>query len=274
MFPGDGVGAISWKVGKVSTAWLQVSRPNEKASLRLFCFPFAGGTAQAYRGWSEHLPENIEVCAVQLPGREMRQREAPFSRAQDVVDAILPVLMPRMDRPFALFGHSMGAIIAFELARRLRQESQREPDCLIVSGRVAPHRPLTRAPINHVPREAFIEGLRHLNGTPAEVLDDSDLMNLIEPMLRADLAIHEEYRYQETPRLTCDILAFCGLCDPEAGRDAVNAWREVTDGSFDMRMVPGDHFFIRTAQALFLHMMSVELRQMAARLSNSQRCAS
>jgi medium-chain acyl-[acyl-carrier-protein] hydrolase len=118
--------------------------------MRLFCFPFAGGSAQAFREWRDHLPQSIELCAVQLPGREMRQRETPIASADDIVEALLPALLPLMDRPFILFGHSMGAVIAFELARGLQQEGRPTPECLIVSGRVAPHRPLTRAPINHL----------------------------------------------------------------------------------------------------------------------------
>ncbi|MBT2118872.1 alpha/beta fold hydrolase [Dyella sp. LX-66] len=241
--------------------------------MRLFCFPFAGGSAQAYRDWRDHLPRSIELCAVQLPGREMRQREAPMANADEIVDALLPVLTPLMDRPFTLFGHSMGAIIAFELARRLQQEGKPAPECLIVSGRVAPHRPLTRAPINHLSREEFIEGLRHLGGTPEEVLGDNELMSLIEPMLRADLAVHEDYKHRDEPRLKCDVLAFGGLRDPEAGRADVDAWREATDGSFGLQMMPGDHFFIRSAQPLFLRALSIELRKLMARTAQPERRA-
>ncbi len=257
----------------MSNPWLQVHAPNANASMRLFCFPFAGGSAQAFRDWRDYLPQSIELCAVQLPGREMRQREMPMANADEIVDALLPILTPLMDRPFTLFGHSMGAIIAFELARRLQQEGKPAPECLVVSGRVAPHRPLTRAPINHLSRDEFIEGLRHLGGTPAEVLGDSELMSLIEPMLRADLAVHEDYTYRAEPRLKCDVLAFGGLRDPEAGRGDVEAWREATDGSFSLQMMPGDHFFIRSAQPLFLRALSIELRKAMARSAPPERLA-
>lgn len=196
-----------------------------------------------------------------------------MANADEIVDALLPEITPLLDRPFALFGHSMGAILAFELARRLQQDGEIAPKCLIVSGRVAPHRNLTREPINHLPSEDFIEGLRKLGGTPSEVLGDADLMSLIEPMLRADLAVHEAYEYRHEPRLKCDVLAFGGLRDPEAGRDDVEAWREVTDGHFGLQMMPGDHFFIRSAQPLFLRALSVELRKMMARPAQPERLA-
>lgn len=249
----------------MSNSWLQIQSPNPDASLRLFCFPFAGGSAQAFKGWSDSLPKGVEVCAVQFPGREMRQRETPISDVHVMIEALAPALVPWMDRPFVLFGHSMGALVAYELARKLEHEGRYVPEGLIVSGRVAAHRSLTRDAINHLPSDEFIDGLRRLNGTPEEVLSDKGLMSLIEPMLRADLAVHENYVFTEEPRLQCDVLAFGGLRDSEAGRGDVEAWRELTDGGFSMQMMPGEHFFIRSAQGMFLRALSIELRRMMSR---------
>jgi medium-chain acyl-[acyl-carrier-protein] hydrolase len=114
-------------------------------------------------------------------------------------------------------------------------------------------------PINKLPQAQFIDSLRRLNGTPAEILDDTELMRLIMPTLRADFALNEDYSYQSGTRLNCNILAFGGIRDPEAGRGGINDWRDVTDGQFLLRMVPGDHFFIRSAQSLFLRTLSMEL---------------
>ncbi len=249
-----------------SSTWVQIFESRDDPPLRLVCFPFAGGGAQSFRAWPAQLPVAVELCAVQLPGREMRLREAPFSDTGALVRALVPALLPYLDKPFVLFGHSMGALIAYEAARLLHAQSGLTPQRLIVSARVAPHCSLLRAPINRLPQAEFMEGLRNLNGTPAEVLQDDSLMTLIAPMLRADLAIHEEYSHQPGPALPCDVLAFGGLRDPEAGRAGLNAWREVTAGSFALRMLPGDHFFIQSAQNVFLRMLSIELNRLIADL--------
>jgi medium-chain acyl-[acyl-carrier-protein] hydrolase len=256
--PGPAAGA---KVAASATNWLQVFKPGAAAAARLFCFPFAGGGAQSFSQWPEQLPENVELCAVQLPGRETRLREPPIADAHALVRAMVPALAPRMREPFILFGHSMGAILAFELARLLETQWQLSPRLLIVSGRVAPHRRPPRAPINKLPQAEFVEGLRHLNGTPPEILADRELMAMITPMLRADFAVHEEYIYRKDVPLQCDVLALGGLRDPEAGRTAIGDWREMTQGAFSLRMFPGDHFFIQSAQTLFLRTLSLELRR-------------
>jgi medium-chain acyl-[acyl-carrier-protein] hydrolase len=254
-----------------TTHWLQTFRPREAAPLRLFCFPHAGGGAQTFRSWPDSLPEDLELCAVQLPGREVRLREKPYADVHALARALCPALAPALDKPFMLFGHSMGALIAFETARLLQEQFDLTPERLIVSARVAPQLPPPRPPINSLPQAQFIEALRRMNGTPAQILDDADMMASLAPMLRADFALHEEYQYRPEPRLHCGVVAFGGLRDPEAGRAGLDAWRAVTDGSFSLRMVPGDHFFLHSAQSLFLRMLSIELYAVAKQLSGPQR---
>lgn len=246
--------------------WIFRVKTNPNAVLRMFCFPFAGGSAQSFRNWQEQLPRAVELLPVQLPGREARMRETPFADVGPMVDAMTPALLPLFDKPFVLFGHSMGAIIAFELARKLRRDCNLLPECLIVSARVAPHVRIPREPIHNLPQQEFLEALKALNGTPKEVLEDAALMQLITPLLRADFAVHEKYEYCAESPLECDILAYGGLQDTEALRDGIDAWREHTRGNFVRRMLPGAHFFIVSAQLLFLRMLSSDLYQIVAKV--------
>jgi len=202
----------------IANRWILQPKPNPQATLRLFCFPFAGRGAQSFRAWPEALPSAVEVCPVQLPGREGRMKEPPFPSVSPLVDALTAAILPALDKPFAFFGHSMGALIAFELAWKLAGEYKLTPECVFASARVAPSVTIPRAPINKLPQADFLQALRGLNGTPKEVLDDAALMELMTPLLRADLAVHEDYVYADKAPLECPIVAFGGLQDSEAGR--------------------------------------------------------
>lgn len=228
--------------------WFTRARPNERAGVRLFCFPYAGGSALTFRGWPALLAPEVEVCAVQLPGRGPRMHEPPFDDARSLIEALLPVMARHLDRPFALFGHSMGGAIAFELARRLHGEFGVEPLHLFISGRRAPHVSYAGPTLYDLPEPAFKEELRRLGGTPAEVLEDPELMELLVPLLRADIALSQTYRYEPRPSLTCPLTVFGGLQDGHDEPEVLAAWREHTLGAFDMKMFEGDHFFINTAQ--------------------------
>lgn len=247
-----------------ATPWLTWPKSKPRATLRLFCFPYAGGGALAFRNWSDYLPMNVEVCPVQLPGRETRIKESALTRVSPMVQAIAEVIRPCLDVPFACFGHSMGALIAFELARELRGKYGVQPLKLYVSGRVAPHLPLLRTPLLHdLPELEFMDALRHLKGTPEAVLENEALMALVMPLLRADFAVNEVYRYSAQPRLDCPILAMGGLHDSEAGREQLEAWRQHTSASFELRMFPGDHFYLNTTQPLLLQVLSQDLARLA-----------
>lgn len=255
--------------GTKVNSWIFYPKPKPTASLRMFCFPFAGGGAQSFRAWPDAVPSSVEVCPVQLPGRESRMKEPAFSSVQAMLDPLAAAIKPSLDKPFAFFGHSMGAIIAFELARKLRRDYNLLPEALIVSARVAPHVPIPRPPINNLPSDDFLKALKGLKGTPKEVLENKALMEVVTPLLRADLAVHEEYRYSEETPLDCPILAFGGLQDTEANRQSIGAWQAHTTRSFLRRMLPGDHFFIVTAQTLFLRTLSQELYPIARKANHS-----
>jgi medium-chain acyl-[acyl-carrier-protein] hydrolase len=201
----------------------------------------------------------VELCAVQLPGRGSRLSEPPFDRLTPLVQAIKPIILRLLDKPFALFGHSMGARIAFELARLLRREENLEPAHLFISGCRAPQLPVEDRAVYGLPEPEFIDELRRLNGTPKEVLENQELMQLMIPLLRADFAVCGTYTYMPEPPLSCPISAYGGRADSEVSRESLEAWREQTASAFNLRLFPGGHFFINTNRPLPLRALSEEL---------------
>lgn len=246
--------------------WVTFPRPNPSARLRLFCLPYAGGGASAYRLWPEGLPPFVEVCPVQLPGRERRTREPLFTEGPPLVEAIGQAILPLLDKPFALFGHSLGAMLSFELARYLRRRHEHEPLQLFVSGRGAPQLPYQEPPIHALPEQEFIAELANYDGTPKEVLEHAELMQLLLPILRADFRINETYAYTHGPPLGCPLSAFGGQQDLKASREGLEAWGAQTTGDFSVRMYPGGHFFINTDRACLLRDISRDLLRLAGRL--------
>jgi medium-chain acyl-[acyl-carrier-protein] hydrolase len=250
-------------ISNAPSDWVTIPQPVPQAKLRLFCFPYAGGNSLIYRKWPTGLPATVELCAIQLPGHGNRLREKPFDRLTPLVSALATELLPYLDKPFAFFGHSMGALISFELARLLRREFGKGPEQLFVSGHRGP-RIINGGPrIYDMPREEFIEQLRRLNGTPKEVLEHPELIDLMTPILRADFAITETYEYLNEAPLDCHLTAFGGLGDIEVTRKHLEAWRAETRASFSLRMFPGDHFFLNTAQPALLVVLSQELRRLS-----------
>lgn len=187
--------------------------------------------------------------------------EPSFTRMQPLVQNLLDVLLPRLDKPFAFFGHSMGALVSFELAQQLRRQHNLEPACLFASGCFAPQISDPH-PIHALPDAEFLEELQRLGGMPNEVLENDELLKLMLPTLRADCTVTETYAYTSGAPLGCPISALGGLQDALVSRADLEAWREQTSASFTLRMLPGDHFFIHTAQPLLLHTLSRELHQL------------
>ena len=250
--------------GQPSERWLAYREVNPRARLRMFCFPYAGGGASAYRGWAASLPSNVEVCPVQLPGRESRLRDQPFSRPEPMIHALVDVLQPYMDLPFVFFGHSMGSMIGFELSRELRRQGRKLPLTLFVSGRRAPQLPPREEDIHDLPEPEFIEKLRELNGTPEEVLQHAELMKLLLPILRADFAVNETHVFTAEEPFDFALSAFGGLGDEDVTREDLEAWRLHTRGRFRARMLPGDHFFFHSARDLILEAVARDLAEVSA----------
>jgi medium-chain acyl-[acyl-carrier-protein] hydrolase len=244
--------------------WFAHVASNPRAMLRLFCFPHAGGGASAFRDWPSDLPPSVEVWPIQPPGRETRMLEAPFTQLMKLAQAIEQAIRPYLDKPFAFLGHSMGARVCFEVARLLRQHGGPSPVGLLISADRAPQLPNPNAPIHALPKAKFLAELRRLNGTPESVLQYADLMELLLPLLRADLTLIETYAYQPQAPLDCPISAMGGLQDPEANRQELEAWREQTRGAFTLRMFPGDHFFLASSKAAVLAALSQDLKQLVS----------
>lgn len=245
--------------------WFISPKPNPTARLNLFCFPYAGSGTQVYWKWADYLPQGVELHLAQLPGRGTRLLETPYTRMLPLVQTIADAMDSYTDKPFALFGHSMGAIISFELAR-LRRE-RLDPVQLFVSGCRAPQMRPTDYRTFDWPEAEFIADLRRLNGTPPEVLEHPELMQLMLPLLRADFEVIQTYSYAEGEPLKCPITAFGGLEDHEVLANHLEGWREQTTAAFTCRRFPGDHFFINASQSLILRALAQDLYQLLQTLT-------
>ena len=211
--------------------------------VRLFCFPYAGGSSRIFREWHDWCGPEVELVAVELPGRGFNSRSPVINDMSTMIERILPVIDPLLDRPFALFGHSMGALISFELSRALRASGRKTPLRLFVSGMRAPH---LRGgyQIHSLPDKEFIEALRTLNGTPAELLSDSSLLEMFVPTLRADLHLSETYQFIPGTPLQHPITVFGGINDVTTPSERLREWQRHTRSSCTVRLLEGDHFFI------------------------------
>ncbi|WP_221891264.1 thioesterase II family protein [Microbispora sp. KK1-11] len=243
-------------------AWLSSDAGRQDAPARLFCFAHAGGGAGFFRPWRPLLLPEVEVCPVVLPGREWRLRERPYTRMEELVPAVVDGLLPYLDRPYALMGHSMGSAVAYEVARRLSAGPATPPAGLVVSGRRAPHLPKRRADLHGLPDEEFVAAVARLNGIPDQVLRQPDLLRLFVPGMRADFTLNETYRPLPGPPLSCPVSGLTGDADPEVTPEEMLAWREVTTGPFTLRVFAGDHFYLKGVRPDFIDALRTDLRRL------------
>ncbi|RMI36271.1 thioesterase II family protein [Streptomyces triticirhizae] len=229
-------------MSSTGTAWTQRFHPRPDAPVRLACLPHAGGAASYFHPVSAALAPDIDVLAIQYPGRQNRRTEPPLTTIEDLADGVAAAIQPFTDRPLALFGHSLGALVAYETARRLTQAGT-PPLTLIASGRRAPSRHREEN-VHQRSDDGILAEIRSLGGTDARLLDDPEIQAMVLPAVRADYQAVETYRHPEGPTLTSPVLALVGDNDHLATLDEVRDWKRHTTGAFDLTTYPGGHFYL------------------------------
>jgi surfactin synthase thioesterase subunit len=233
--------------------------------LRLVCFPFAGGNAALFRGWAGRLLDGVEVCAVEMPGHGVRLAEPPCTAMGELVAGLAPAVRALVgDAPFALLGHSLGGIVAYEVARHLRATDGLLPVRLLVSASRAPHVAPSTRPLHELPDEQFLAHLRRYNGIPRAVEESPELLRLMLPVVRADMRVYETYRHEVGAPLPCAISAFAGNDDEWVPYARVDRWRDLTTASFDLTSIRGDHFFVRDSTSPFFSALADRIAEIAA----------
>ena len=243
-----------------TTPWLPTIGYNSKPRIRLFCLPFAGGMSSIFRTWQKQLPDSVEVCPIELPGRGARLSEPRFKRLHPLAEAIVAGITPYLDSPFSLFGHSMGALLSYEIARQLTHGSNMNPVQLFVAGHDAPQVTNHNGAKYALSDMDLLKYLKSLQGSPDAALDDAELMKLMLPIIRADLEVSDTYVYKEGQPLTCPIYAFGGESDSETTPSGLSAWQHQTRSLFSLKMIAGGHFFLNTSRPLLLQ----EIRRVIA----------
>lgn len=247
----------------LAARWIVRPRPNPAAALRLVCFPYGGVGSSAFRQWPAALPGDIELLAIDLPGREARLREPRFERLDPLIGALTDAVATRIDSPFAIYGHSVGSFVGFGFARELRRRGLPGPRHLFVSGRRAPQLP-ARSAVATLPDRELLAALRRMGGIP-EALAEPDLIEWYLPIIRTDIRISELDVVPDDAPLACPITAFGGLADDLVSPDEIKGWRSQTSAAFDHELFTGGHFFIQTARDEFLGSLARRLSQITTR---------
>ncbi|MFE2107825.1 thioesterase II family protein [Kitasatospora sp. NPDC059463] len=238
--------------------WIRRFHPRPDAAVRLVCLPHAGGSASYFLPVSRAMPPSVDVLCVQYPGRQDRRAEPLVDNVPDLADQVLAALLPWTDRPLAFFGHSLGATLAFEVARRLERQKGLVAAGLFASGRRAPstHRVET---VHLRDDDGLIADIRELSGTDDRLLGDEEILRMILPATRADYRAAETYAYEPGEALRCPLSALVGDDDPKVTVAEAAAWADHTEGPFDLRVFPGGHFYLADHQAAVIEAVTARL---------------
>jgi surfactin synthase thioesterase subunit len=244
--------------------WVRRYHPSPQARVRLVCLPHAGGSASFFLPMSKALSPAVDVLCVQYPGRQDRRNEPCVQNLEDLAEQVTRVLLPWLGMPLALFGHSMGATLAFEIARRIERDHATSPVHLFASGRRSPSRRRNER-VHLADDRALLAELRSLSGTDALVFGDEEVLRMVLPAIRGDYRAAETYSYQPGPRLSCPITVLVGDADTKVTAEEALAWREHTDGEFDCRTFDGGHFYLTGHQEEILRLVTERLLTSAGR---------
>ena len=239
---------------ETADSWIRDYHPSPGGAARLVCLPHAGGSATNYFAMAKALAPAVEVLAVQYPGRQDRRSEPFAGSVEELADGVTAALARWADRPLALFGHSMGATVAFEVARRM----ERPPVHLFVSGRRSPTRP-RHTTIHTLSDDLLVAEMSRLGGTDPRVLADPEVLAMTLPVVRNDYRAVESYRYVPAAKLTCPITALVGDQDTQVTVEEASAWRELSTGPFELRVFPGGHFYLEAHHDAVCDLISVSL---------------
>ena len=245
--------------------WLVSPRPTPGAEMRLFLFPFAGGGPAAFGKWPAAFPGTIETWITHYPGRGSRHNDPPIKKLAVLVENIFQAIQPHLDKPFAFFGHSLGGLVAFELARLLRNQNLPQPETLFISACSAPHLPDPHPPIHALPYAEFLKAVEDFNGIPSEVLNFPELLEILLPVLRADFELVENYRYSPNqPSLDIPVIVLGGIDDPRVSKEQLEGWSAQTNSGFKAIYFPGDHFFINDVRDEIIGSIAREMMSSSA----------
>jgi len=241
---------------KDNTKWFRTFKPNPNAQIRLVCFHHSGGSASAYFRWLQYISSNIELIACQFPGREDRFTEPLINRFEEVISKLSEEFDLYKDKPFFVFGHSLGALVGFEFINAIKINYSIHPSYFIVSAARAPHLTYKRLSLSQLDDVALIERLKKYNGINQDILCNSDLSNLFLPIIRSDFQLLESYNYHPSEPLQCDILALFGVDDQTVNPEDIHAWSIYTKGKFDHLSFPGEHFFLKDHEKTILQILN------------------